>query len=316
MIGLGYVGLPLALLFEESGFPVTGFDVDAGEARGARARRVVHPPHRQGARGAGLRARPDRGHHGFRPARRVRRDPGLRADAARPPPRARPLVRAEDRRGDREAAAARPAGRARVDHLSRHHARGALAALRGARASRAARTSSSPSRPSARTPATAASTPRRSPRWWAGSTRRRSRSRWRSTRGDPDGGAGLLARGRRGRQDPRERVPRRQHRARQRDEAGARPDGHQRLGGDRGGEDQAVRLHAVLPGPRARRPLHPARPLLPDLEGGRARRLGALHRARRRDQHLDARSTSSSAPRARSTATRAASRARRCWCWA
>jgi UDP-N-acetyl-D-glucosamine dehydrogenase len=28
VIGLGYVGLPLALLFEASGFPVTGFDVD------------------------------------------------------------------------------------------------------------------------------------------------------------------------------------------------------------------------------------------------------------------------------------------------
>ncbi|MHB0971433.1 MAG: nucleotide sugar dehydrogenase [Thermoanaerobaculia bacterium] len=28
VIGLGYVGLPLALLFRESGFPVTGFDVD------------------------------------------------------------------------------------------------------------------------------------------------------------------------------------------------------------------------------------------------------------------------------------------------
>ena len=28
VIGLGYVGLPLALLFEETGFLVTGFDVD------------------------------------------------------------------------------------------------------------------------------------------------------------------------------------------------------------------------------------------------------------------------------------------------
>jgi UDP-N-acetyl-D-glucosamine dehydrogenase len=28
IIGLGYVGLPLALIFEEAGFPVTGFDVD------------------------------------------------------------------------------------------------------------------------------------------------------------------------------------------------------------------------------------------------------------------------------------------------
>jgi UDP-N-acetyl-D-glucosamine dehydrogenase len=31
VIGLGYVGLPLALLFEESGFPVVGFDVDAAK---------------------------------------------------------------------------------------------------------------------------------------------------------------------------------------------------------------------------------------------------------------------------------------------
>src|SRR5437588_6650808 len=29
VIGLGYVGLPLALLFSEEGFPVTGFDIDA-----------------------------------------------------------------------------------------------------------------------------------------------------------------------------------------------------------------------------------------------------------------------------------------------
>jgi len=28
VIGLGYVGLPLALLFEESGYPVIGFDID------------------------------------------------------------------------------------------------------------------------------------------------------------------------------------------------------------------------------------------------------------------------------------------------
>ena len=28
VIGLGYVGLPLALLFSEQRFPVTGFDID------------------------------------------------------------------------------------------------------------------------------------------------------------------------------------------------------------------------------------------------------------------------------------------------
>ncbi len=29
VIGLGYVGLPLALVFEEAGFRVVGFDIDA-----------------------------------------------------------------------------------------------------------------------------------------------------------------------------------------------------------------------------------------------------------------------------------------------
>src|SRR5579864_2471022 len=31
IVGLGYVGLPLALLFSEGDFPVTGFDIDAGK---------------------------------------------------------------------------------------------------------------------------------------------------------------------------------------------------------------------------------------------------------------------------------------------
>ncbi len=33
IIGLGYVGLPLALIFEEAGFPVTGFDVDPAKPK-------------------------------------------------------------------------------------------------------------------------------------------------------------------------------------------------------------------------------------------------------------------------------------------
>ncbi|MGC2698043.1 MAG: nucleotide sugar dehydrogenase [Candidatus Angelobacter sp.] len=33
IIGLGYVGLPLALLFSEEGFPVTGFDIDTEKVR-------------------------------------------------------------------------------------------------------------------------------------------------------------------------------------------------------------------------------------------------------------------------------------------
>jgi UDP-N-acetyl-D-glucosamine dehydrogenase len=33
IIGLGYVGLPLALLFAEEGFPVVGFDIDDKKVR-------------------------------------------------------------------------------------------------------------------------------------------------------------------------------------------------------------------------------------------------------------------------------------------
>jgi UDP-N-acetyl-D-glucosamine dehydrogenase len=33
IVGMGYVGLPLALLFSERGFPVTGFDIDASKVR-------------------------------------------------------------------------------------------------------------------------------------------------------------------------------------------------------------------------------------------------------------------------------------------
>src|SRR3954453_6351586 len=33
VIGLGYVGLPLVLLFEDAGFPVLGFDVDTKKTK-------------------------------------------------------------------------------------------------------------------------------------------------------------------------------------------------------------------------------------------------------------------------------------------
>ena len=39
VIGLGYVGLPLTLVFHEKGFPVTGFDLDAEKARSLAAGR-------------------------------------------------------------------------------------------------------------------------------------------------------------------------------------------------------------------------------------------------------------------------------------
>ena len=61
---------------------------------------------------------------------------------------------------------------------------------------------------------------------------------------------------------PREHVPERQHRPGERDRADVRRARHQRLGGDRRREDEALRLHAVLPGPGPRRALHPDRSVL------------------------------------------------------
>jgi len=48
IIGLGYVGLPLALAAVEAGFPVLGFDINAG-----RVEAILGTP---------------RGHHRFRPS--------------------------------------------------------------------------------------------------------------------------------------------------------------------------------------------------------------------------------------------------------
>ena len=99
---------------------------------------------------------------------------------------------------------------------------------------------------------------------------------------------GLLAGGGRGGQAHGKHLPLGQHRSRQRAEGDLRGDGHRCLGSHRGRQDQAVRLHAVLPGSGARRPLHPDRPVLSDLEGARIRSFHPLCRAGRRDQHRDA----------------------------
>ena len=86
----------------------------------------------------------------------------------------------------------------------------------------------------------------------AASGRRAPRRRARCT-GDRrrHGRAGQLDARRRDGQAAREHVPRREHRPRQRDRADVPQDGHRRLGSDRRGEDQAVRLHAVLSRARA-----------------------------------------------------------------
>jgi UDP-N-acetyl-D-glucosamine dehydrogenase len=63
IIGLGYVGLPLALLYSESGFPVTGFDIDAKKVSALNSGNSyifrITPPEIQRARSQGFAATAD-----------------------------------------------------------------------------------------------------------------------------------------------------------------------------------------------------------------------------------------------------------------
>ena len=142
------------------------------------------------------------------------------------------------------------------------------------------RTSSSATPPSGSIRATSTKRSRTRRSWSAGVTdecRGRTellygRSWTRSCRARPDG--------RRDREAAREHLPRGQHRAGERAGADVRPARHLRLGGHRGRGDQAVRLPAPLPGPRARRGLHPDRAALPGLAAARVRLLRAADRGR------------------------------------
>ncbi len=100
--------------------------------------------------------------------------------------------------------------------------------------------------------------------------------------------SGQLHAGRRDGEAAGEHVPGRQHRTGQRDCADVAPDEHRRLGSHRRGEDQAVRLHAVLPGPGPRRPLHSDRPVLSVVEGEAVRFRMPFHRPGGARQRLDA----------------------------
>ena len=55
VIGLGYVGLPLAVEFARAGFHVTGFDVDASKAAEINAGRSYIPDVTSTSVGRGLR---------------------------------------------------------------------------------------------------------------------------------------------------------------------------------------------------------------------------------------------------------------------
>ena len=276
VIGLGYVGLPVALGAARAGFPVSASTSTPRKVDAAQPRREPHQPHRRRARIADG----DRGQALFEATAdfdRLGEPDAILICVPTPLTRHRePDLSYVDRHGagHRAAPAPGPARRAGIDHLSGHDRRGAQAD------------------PRAQRPASGA---RLLPRLLARARGPRQRAfRHRATIPKVVGGDGPDARDARrralrarswldivpvsstgdgrGGEAHREHLPRRQHRPRQRAEGRLRRHGHRHLGGDRGGQDQALRLHAVLSRARPRRPLHPDRPVLPDLEGARVRR--------------------------------------------
>ena len=133
VIGLGYVGLPLLRGVPPGGLPRHRVRRRPG-ARStpcSRARTTSSTSARSWSTGHARSGRFD-ATADFAPARRGRRDHQLRADAARQAPRAGPVLRREDRRRHRQDAAPGPARRAGIDDLPAHDARDHAAALRGA----------------------------------------------------------------------------------------------------------------------------------------------------------------------------------------
>ncbi len=134
-------------------------------------------------------------------------------------------------------------------------------------------------------------------------------ARARVAHGDPRGrDAGLDARGGRDGEAAREHLPSGEHRSRQRARAALQSDGHRRVGGDRRGRHEAVRVRGLPPWHRSRRSLHPRRPAVPVVEGARVRLPHRVHRPRRGHQPGDGRLRARSGARVRGSSGRGARR--------
>ena len=268
VVGLGYVGLPLAVELAKAGFHATGIDLDARKVQSVNDGRSYIPDVSDRRRPGAPRAGQARRHDRLRRRQGSRHHQHLRADAAAQDEGPRHVLHRLGGGGHREVPPSRHADRAGVDNLSRNDRR-----------SRAADAGSD--RPEGRR--------RLLPRVLAGARRsgqpdvpdaQRAESRRRlhaHVRGSSpkelygirhrDHRAGQLDARRGDGQAAREHVPRGQHRPGERARADVRPDEHRRVGGGRRGQDQAVRVHGVLSRARPRRPLHPDRSVLPVVEG-------------------------------------------------
>ncbi len=203
VIGLGYVGLPLAVAFAERGFPVVGIDVDATKVA-ALNRGESYVQDIPSARLEGIRLKVDgrdfepstinlptprhvHCHHRLQRPGAVRRGDHLRADAAEQDARPGCALHHLLRRVFGAAYPSRHGGRVGIDDLSGHD-RGAAASDVGAeRSARGRAISSWPFRRSASIRATRSTWSRTRPKWSAARPPRAAMSRWPSTRRSSSG---------------------------------------------------------------------------------------------------------------------------------
>ena len=291
VVGLGYVGLPLAVEFARAGFATVRHRPRHAQGRRRQPRHVLHPRRRRPRRSRALVT-----------AGRLRATTDFAVVAELDTINIcvpTPLRKTKDpdmsyivSAVEAIAAHLHPGMLVdpRVDHLSRHDRGTGPADARSRRPEGRASISSWPSRPSASIRATRSSTPTTCRKSSAASTPTATElAPARSTRTAIETVVPVSSTaGRRDGQAAREHVPRGQHRPRQRARADVRPARHRRVGSGRRRGDQAVRLHAVLSGSRPRRPLHSDRSVLSVVEGEAERLRAALHRARRPDQRVDA----------------------------
>ena len=249
IVGLGYVGLPLAVAFAEAGNDVVGLDTDPASSpaspRAAATSRTSPTPRWRRPRRA---PPPDqRLRRPRRPARRSSSACRRRSPSSREPDLTYLLEAAAARR---RAPPAGPADRARVDHLPGHHPRASCCRSSRSRRQPSARDFHLAFSPERIDPGRTDHTVRTTPKLVGGITpacTERARALYAEI--CDDGRRPHLAGDRRALEAAREHLPLGQHRPGQRVRAALRPARDRRLGGDRRGGDQAVRLHALRAGP-------------------------------------------------------------------
>ena len=288
VVGLGYVGLPLAAVLAQAGFAVVGFDADPQKVAAIREGRSYIPDVSSQVLGCLVERGALRADCAFGAiadcdfvAICVPTPLDAHGDARRPPASRRPSVRWAriSRQGTMVVLESTTYPGTTQEH------RCCLCSKRGRAFKCRPRTSTWDFRPSGWTRVTGA-TPRPNTPKVVGAAGpdgacAASAAVYEAAL-EGGGGSRLEPGGGRDGEDPREHLPQREHRPRQRACDAVRPHGHRRVGGDRRRQDEALRLHGVLPGPRPRRPLHTARPLLSVVEGARVRFQHVVDRLRPR----------------------------------